>query len=462
MDYFDLGHLDAKKDVNLKNYFIEPSQYQQIFELKKSIIVGRRGTGKTALAKMLTNDFKEDENNLVIQIANYDPFILGTSDTNSTSDYQMITLKLSWLEFILYNLFNEINSFGKNSILSKKTIKLQRRYGLLKRSKYQKLTSFLKRIQVKIKNSEIKLSPKDQSALNDNYEKLKDIERNIKTDLSESQKKIIILIDELDKLEKTQDYETKVYSLLEFVYNISMESPIRAIVFIRQDIYQELTGYVMPKIKGESYDLDMIWNEETLKLMIKKRIEVSSEGMVDFKMIFPAKSELSIGRNQEVYAYALQRTFYRPRDLINYSQQIINVLSKNKGYKSDYYNQAEIAYSQKLVGDISEEYQKQLSLKYGIEDLPIVLIKSLTGTQVKIDRTELEKILESVKYIKENKINTEQALHELYVMGAIGFDLASGRSDKGFYHANPSQIKLLKGWTKKFIVHHGLRKSLLP
>jgi len=32
LDYFVLGHLDAKKDLNLRNYFIEPSQYQQKFE----------------------------------------------------------------------------------------------------------------------------------------------------------------------------------------------------------------------------------------------------------------------------------------------------------------------------------------------------------------------------------------------------------------------------------------------
>ena len=64
----DFGALAAERDKYLKDYFYQSESYQRIANGEKTIVIGNRGTGKSAILKML-KDKAENEGTLVIELA---------------------------------------------------------------------------------------------------------------------------------------------------------------------------------------------------------------------------------------------------------------------------------------------------------------------------------------------------------------------------------------------------------
>ncbi len=66
----NFGAPAAERDINqgLKEYFIESESYRRLRDSNKNIVLGNRGTGKSAIFKMLAENFKE-KNNLIIELA---------------------------------------------------------------------------------------------------------------------------------------------------------------------------------------------------------------------------------------------------------------------------------------------------------------------------------------------------------------------------------------------------------
>ena len=58
----DLGKIDAESDERLTDYFVKTSAYSIISEHRKPIVLGRKGSGKTALfiALKRDNDIQKD------------------------------------------------------------------------------------------------------------------------------------------------------------------------------------------------------------------------------------------------------------------------------------------------------------------------------------------------------------------------------------------------------------------
>jgi len=59
MDIKDFGAIDAENDERLFDYFVHSESLKRIKEEKRRVIVGRKGSGKTAIYKFLS---KESEN----------------------------------------------------------------------------------------------------------------------------------------------------------------------------------------------------------------------------------------------------------------------------------------------------------------------------------------------------------------------------------------------------------------
>lgn len=63
------GDDSAERDNNLLSYFVGTDSYNRLLQKEKSIIVGRKGSGKSALRKKLEEDFLKEENTHVINIS---------------------------------------------------------------------------------------------------------------------------------------------------------------------------------------------------------------------------------------------------------------------------------------------------------------------------------------------------------------------------------------------------------
>ena len=63
----DLGKDEAEQDSRLKEYFLKTTYYENAFSGKKTIIIGRKGSGKSAIFILLQDELEKNDS-LVIPI----------------------------------------------------------------------------------------------------------------------------------------------------------------------------------------------------------------------------------------------------------------------------------------------------------------------------------------------------------------------------------------------------------
>ena len=61
----DWGEDEAKGDDKLPTYFVEPDGFYDILKGKKRYVIGRKGTGKTAICTMIENKAKIDSTKFI-------------------------------------------------------------------------------------------------------------------------------------------------------------------------------------------------------------------------------------------------------------------------------------------------------------------------------------------------------------------------------------------------------------
>jgi len=64
----DWGDDSAEKDPNLLNYFVESEALQRILNKRKNLVIGIKGSGKSALRRKAEDKFMEEKDTLVISI----------------------------------------------------------------------------------------------------------------------------------------------------------------------------------------------------------------------------------------------------------------------------------------------------------------------------------------------------------------------------------------------------------
>jgi hypothetical protein len=69
LSQIDWGNDSAERDPNLLKYFVPPSDFEKAAKLRKPIITGRKGAGKSALRKKLESDFAQNPKVVVASVA---------------------------------------------------------------------------------------------------------------------------------------------------------------------------------------------------------------------------------------------------------------------------------------------------------------------------------------------------------------------------------------------------------
>jgi hypothetical protein len=117
----DFGRDTAEFDANLKDYFIQTQAFKAMKNCRQSILVGRKGTGKTAIAKYCVEDENPSYEYAVIIEATHTTY---TRINESLRRYQANTpnldviFRLGWLVTSLFALLNRIQSEQVLSFLS--------------------------------------------------------------------------------------------------------------------------------------------------------------------------------------------------------------------------------------------------------------------------------------------------------------------------------------------------------
>lgn len=388
-----IGELDAENDSFLSECFIRTQAYETLLEYEitspkynKRILVGRTGSGKSALLKQLSDERKiinysiSTEKTLFDHIYN-NQFItsLLKQNINLTPLFKSLWLHVFLIEIINFTVKNE-NSHIWNQVIdfikgkrgnkeskdkaveywqqfrdvffqdpSLNTITEKLKNGL--EGKFGISTS-LSPINSDIKTSDFSENEKTiQKQTNEIVQKeiiarqQPIIEALKELCLKDSKKHIVITLDDLDQSWFTSniiDYKF-ISALLDSIKFLTKIQNIKILISIRTDILEGVyKDLLKQREKDNSLILNLEWNQREIRALLDRRIEhlikheYAKSQIPDFAQIFQA----SIG-NQTADNYIIERTMLRPRDAIDFVNFCFNQADGNTEITKEHVLEAE-------------------------------------------------------------------------------------------------------------------------
>ena len=388
----NIGTISAESDQEfLNNCFIETPEYEEIcdFENKKMILLGRTGSGKTALLNQIKNDVNKvievRPDTFALQYITNVPLVSKLLNEGVNLD---IFFKFLWLHEIMAYIIKHVFIYDHKKIIEalSEKIKDRGRIGQLKKylSEYdgiffdegctEKITKeFEKEIDGalgdNILNVQGKLSEKlkkeieikaSQYINNKQIKQLKNIITLFKEYFeSNSQKKIAVIIDNLD--ENWIDDKTK-YRLIDALLNairLFIDIPnIKILLAMRADLLEKTCQITnRQNEKDESFTLRLNWTKSMLKELLDKRIQYlfqykyKKNTKITFENIF--NTEIN---GIKVSDYIIDRTMMRPRDAINFTNLCIQAADNANSISGDNIIQAEKIFKQERFKALKHEW----------------------------------------------------------------------------------------------------------
>lgn len=317
-----LGDIRAETDYALLDVFVSTPDYLALSATNDfNFVVGRRGTGKSALYIRLYKDFMSEGPYRVFTCApkEYESLALLSTVNTLTSDYKYAraTLRVSWRVAILYTILENISGY----------------YKFNKCDDYSYLKEFHDRFNPLLKGSlfnrchqvirEIKKSHPEVSSLPGEIAEYFDIEnlhRAILNSLGYINKKVIFLFDNLDEGWSPSELDASILGGLASVAADFKDCTnlIHVVLFIRDNMFRCLSVFdrdFSRHIEGNT--LRLKWDDQALLHLVSLRLRNSlgSKNVENDVKIWNrfAKNELS---NRDGFKECLKYTLYRPRDIL--------------------------------------------------------------------------------------------------------------------------------------------------
>lgn len=317
-------------------YFYHIDEVDRLFNGEKSYVIGRKGTGKTAISEYIDKDIGPLKFSQKLTFKNF-PFnaLYNLHDNQYTSPNQYITL---W-KYVIYNTVAKLLLTNEN-IDSSAREKLAKLYpsdlSTALPREVKKWTS--RNFSIQILGNGITFGGKkdtDNSDIDwiDKVDILEDFLLNCIDDST-----YLITFDELDedyrdmvqpeKLEKYSQLLTSLFKAVQDIRSVFLNRKLFPIIFLRDDIYSLLKD--PDKTKWDDLKVELDWSEDALKNLIAFRLSraISETG----KTLVFQKAWDTFFKNEGVpygdrgskrmvqHKYIMQSTLLRPRDLVKYIQ----------------------------------------------------------------------------------------------------------------------------------------------
>lgn len=466
---------DIVKDFKIDGKNEDLKYYEDVFNVndfikqEKFLILGYKGTGKTYFLKKV-REIKE-ENNFKIINCNMEKFylILNKLDKTKTENIRK-ELDMIWKFMIFIEIFKKIKDEKMNGE-NRKNLKLinkflQKNSFLLNLSsdkiiskiiereiETQIETNLLEKLFSTIKNR-FNLKEQKSSVKAEYYDFLEDFEEKTSSILSECTFGIGIFFDELDsKFEKGIENERILLSLLEETKRLNYEyQNLDIFICLRTEIFELLNSPDLNKIK-EDKSITFKWDKRTLLKILKKRF--GAEKLSDTKFIekyFKSKVKRINGKKIEIFKYILNKTRYRPRDIIAFFKHAFEnnpeipitneTLDKEYGYSNYLY--------QEIRNELSGFYNNE-----EIDDIFNKIKKINKSTFIIID------------FFGENEISKKKKefyitfFKKLYVLGIINIiQIQNGHKENVLTYSIDGDNSFLLDEKSLLAINYGLRNHL--
>jgi hypothetical protein len=439
-----IGDPTAENEMTtLSTYFLRTDQYERAVRGDVNLVVGRKGSGKTALFIRLRDKIRADRRNVVVDLKPEGYQLLKLKDdilSYLTEGARQHLITAFWEYLILLEVTYKLlekdrNTYRFNHEINELYLELDATYRVENFSAEgdfsERLATLSKRISEQYtqrygREDGRKLTSREVTELLYTHD-LRTLRDRISRYL-EKKESVWVLFDNLDKGWSTQGVDVtdaiSLRCLIDAGRKVEREMQradhqFRCIVFVRNDVYEHLMANSADYGKEMRATLD--WTDpDLLREMLRLRLVSSLVGNaadVSFQQIWPTICTSHV-RGEESSTFIIDRSLMRPRN-------VLKIFNQARGFATNF-NRAKIseediekglhAYSQDLIieldRELSDVYPEAKDLLYYFIDAPGVLdAKSLSAIikEAGIDDSDAEKITDFLLYYGVLGIRVDEA-----------------------------------------------------
>ncbi|MGW2726761.1 P-loop ATPase, Sll1717 family [Streptomyces sp. NPDC001494] len=369
------GREDAERDVQdgllLRGGFLPNAAYRAAVDGRKMLIIGRKGSGKSAICMQLMADGGE---------ADYPGKALVTPDETAGEEIRRFELAglpgdsakaLIWRYVFAVHAARHLVAHAKDAHGYKpesvRTLaKFLKQNGELEGNRLAQWVTGL-RTSLSLEAFGVKAGLDLGRASSEGAlaaRQLELVERGVAeafTDLdcATEHKPLLLMVDQLERVWSAErDSNSMVIGLLlaathaSGLYGLS----VRLLLFLRADIYDSLSFGEGDKIHGD--ELRITWSQTALRDLALARARASAGGRLTAEQLWTEVFPASVG-NEETGAYLFRRCLPRPRDAIqflNLCQETAWLTHGRDRITPEDVRQAELQFSAWKLKDLSLEY----------------------------------------------------------------------------------------------------------
>lgn len=424
-------HIAENEQIDLIDYFIETSEYNEALTSQQILFVGRKGTGKTANLIKLTDTFNRDKRNFVVVIQPFGHEFEGILQimkrilSNSEKGHLIGSI---WKYLIYTEISKQYFDFLKNQPQHYDYSEDEKEF-----VEYYEINSkfidadFTLRLENILENI---LHDNEGYSLEDKRLKISEIlHESVISKLRfhlgkilNKKEKVVVLIDNLDKTwsdnEDLEQLSLLLFGLLNVTHKISDDFKkqnykhnsvnLALIVFLRSDIFSRVLSFAPEQDKIPFKHIS--WNDTSqLFRVIENRIEYGSTSISSPEELWNQYFCKTInGINLKEYVEKL--ILPRPRDIVFLFKAAIHE-SINRGHtkvEEDDFLKAEYLYSQYALQSLLPENGGRIG---NFESI----LYDFAGEKSILSRTELEKCLGQINTNTHN--DSIEILCELTFLG---------------------------------------------
>lgn len=380
LDHLDFGTPSAERDMGrgLEKCFIESPAYQRVDSGAKTIVLGNRGTGKSAIFQIRAKRDRAAGNN-VIELSPEDysyELLSATLRAESAGAWAKHGAYAAAWKYLIYVLvMKEISKKGMR--LAKgagaeiyKYVRDNHASGQL--GSLSLLVSYLKRLEG------IKVGPFAAGFRTRELDRLYKLEEihHLLPSLRRvlDSRRVSVFVDELDRgWDSSEDAKAFVSGLFQACVSINELHPnLRVFVSLRQELYDDIPALYEDAQKHRDLLETIQWSEDSLLALIAKRIRHSAQERGYDPDMLERTSDLACwsaifapppGRYLDTsFSYMIDRTLYRPREIIQFCTEALEAARGRVASLPLPYSailRAERGYSAERAKDIAAEYRYQ-------------------------------------------------------------------------------------------------------
>lgn len=455
-----MGKLDAETDRNLQDFFVETGATAAV-KRGKYLVLGRKGSGKTALFLYLRDHLPEEGIIVVdLELENYYFAAHKQLRDGGVQPFQAYTS--AWLLVIYTAALAEMQHLFTSEELSAweellEAINRSDRQGNVgkilrwfKQVKHLKLPSFNGGGVISADLGEIELSEREEVGT----DFLAAVDRLIQFGRKMFAKyPVTVLVDRVDEGWDNQgETHDLIAGLLQATRRICVEDSLSSyppvILFLREDIWQAVDFNDSNKLAQSIHEL--AWENSELIDVVEKRIKTSTgDETADWDSLFDPGI---VSNKQNAQNFMLDRTMKRPRDILAFVTEAVEEARSN-GHTLvgvDDVLTAETPYSKHIAGELRNEVA------------PLVEnYKNVVGTIKHLDKARFswKDWLEASSRFEWTERYAEEVLGLLVDSSAVGLYTAGGQgggSRTSFKYQDPDM-----DWIREdsFKFHPAISKS---